>query len=115
MHSGFTALRSAHPMNIKRNAPRAISPEVSADVRRVLAIWTEARARYGEGGPFLLGEFSIADAMYAPVVTRFRTYGIEIDENARAYSTAILERPSMARWIADAKAETFSIGAYDAA
>jgi len=107
MHSGFTSLRSQMPMNVRRQlSGRARSPEVLADIARITAIWAECRAGFGGAGPFLYGAFSIADAMYAPVATRFRTYGIELDGVAAQYASAILGLPAMAKWISDANAET---------
>ena len=80
MHAGFGALRSACPMNLgKRYAPRDRGEAVGRDVARITAIWRDARSRFGAGGPFLFGAFSAADAMYAPVVTRFDTYSIPVD------------------------------------
>lgn len=114
MHAGFAALRSALPMNIRRRTTRALTDAVRSDVDRILAIWSEARARHGGGGPFLYGRFSIADAMYAPVAMRFVSYGVELDDEARRYVQALVEQPSMARWIRDAEAEPWRIEAYDA-
>jgi glutathione S-transferase len=104
MHSGFYNLRSALPMNLKaRHTKFKVWAGAQADIDRVTAIWRECLARYG--GPYLFGELSMADAMYAPVCTRFVTYDVKLDRECAAYSSAILSWPDMAQWIADAKAE----------
>jgi glutathione S-transferase len=100
MHAGFTALRSACPMNLgKRYATRDRGEAVARDVARVTAIWREARERYGADGPFLFGAFSAADAMYAPVVTRLDTYSISVDPVSRAYMDTILGLPAFREWL----------------
>ncbi len=107
MHSGFTNLRSQMPMNVRREIPgRGRTPEVAAEVTRIETIWNECRSRHGAGGPFLFGAFSIADAMYAPVVSRFRTYGVALGGAAALYAGAIHALPAMQEWIAGAHAET---------
>lgn len=99
MHSGFGALRSACPMNLgRRYGARDRGPEVAADVARIGAIWRETRARFGGAGPFLFGAFSAADAMYAPVVTRFDTYALAVDTVGRAYMDAVLSCPGFLAW-----------------
>ena len=106
MHSGFPDLRTQLPMDAGASLPLpALSPETLADIRRIQAIWTDCRSRFGAGGPFLFGGWSIADAMYAPVATRFATYGVALDEVCRAYVEAALALPAMQRWIAAAKHE----------
>lgn len=114
MHSGFANLRAQLPMNIHR-APFTLkrSAEVDADVARIDSLWTEARRRFGAGGPFLFGRFSIADAMFAPVATRFRTYGVPLDEVSAAYVNTIHDLPAMREWTQAAKAELWSIEAYE--
>ncbi|KAA2242212.1 glutathione S-transferase family protein [Salinarimonas soli] len=100
MHAGFSALRSACPMNLgKRYATRDRGEAVARDVARVTAIWREARERFGAGGPFLFGAFSAADAMYAPVVTRLDTYAIPVDPVSRAYMDTILGLPAFREWL----------------
>ncbi|HCF18616.1 MAG TPA: glutathione S-transferase, partial [Rhodospirillum rubrum] len=89
--------------------PQPLSPEVEADVARIEALWAECRRDFGQQGPFLFGAFSIADAMYAPVVTRLRTYGVAVGPETRAYMDAILALPAMAEWDALAKAEPWVI------
>ena len=107
MHSGFPALRSQMPMNIRRSLPgRGRSPESEADIARVVQIWTDCRQRFGLGGPYLFGSFTAADAMYAPVCFRFQTYGVEPQGQAGAYLAAMLAHPAMQEWQAAARAET---------
>jgi len=109
MHSGFAALRENMPMDIRARKPgRGHTPAALADAARVLAIWRECRAR-AQGGPFLFGRFSIADAMYAPVTTRFVTYGVELDEVGRAYVDAVAALPAMQAWVAAAAQEPWTI------
>ncbi|MBV9863193.1 MAG: glutathione S-transferase family protein [Alphaproteobacteria bacterium] len=105
MHSGFTALRSSLPMNLKAHFPgfRAWS-QAQADIDRIVAIWRECLANHG--GPFLFGSRrTMADAMYAPVVTRFLTYDIRLDPTCTAYSSRIMAMPEMVEWVAAAKQE----------
>lgn len=107
MHSGFQNLRTHMSMNIRKAHPgKGRTPEALADIARIVAMWTDCRARFGQDGPFLFGRFSIADAMYAPVVLRFRTYAVELPEACRAYADAVLALPAMREWIAAAQAET---------
>jgi len=107
MHSGFAHLRSQMSMNIRRSLPgRGRTPEALAEVSRVVALWQDCRARFGAEGPFLFGRFSNADAMYAPVVLRFRTYEVELPPACRSYADAVLALPALRQWIADAQAET---------
>ncbi len=115
MHSGFTALRSAFPMNIRRRTERQASGEVASDIERIVAIWRDCRYRFGGADRFLFGRFSIADAMFAPVVSRFVSYGVRLDKDARAYVDAVLDRPTLQRFIDDATHEPWSIAAYDSA
>lgn len=114
MHSGFGAVRQNLPMNIRARKPKQLDADTRANVDRILEIWRQARARFGAGGPFLFGaDFGIADAMYAPVVTRFVTYAVEVDAHARAYMDAVLATPGMLAWTAAASAEPWSISHYD--
>jgi glutathione S-transferase len=108
MHSGFAALRAHLPMDVRarhpdRGAAALARPDVAADVRRVQDIWLECLAR--SGGPFLYGAFSIADAFFAPVVTRFVTYGVTLPPALGNYSERVLELPALREWIAAAQAE----------
>jgi glutathione S-transferase len=99
MHSGFPDLRREFPMDVGADLPMpSPSAGATADVERIQAIWRDARGRFGGAGPFLFGRFSNADAMYAPVVTRFRTYNIPVDPVSAAYIDTILALPSMIAW-----------------
>lgn len=99
MHASFGALRNALPMNLARPVePRPVDAPVRKDVDRICALWTAARARFGGAGPFLFGAFGAADAMYAPVATRLRTYGVALDPVSAAYVDAIHAHPAFVRW-----------------
>ena len=107
MHAGFAKLRDALPMDLSQQFPdHPISPEVQADIDRIQAIWRDCRAGHGAGGDFLFGGFCIADAFYAPVVTRFATYDVPLDAVCAAYCTAVMESPWMKEWSAAAAEET---------
>jgi glutathione S-transferase len=103
------------PMNIRSSFPgRGVTPEVQAEVNRVMAVWRDCRKRFGEGnGDFLFGHFSIADATYAPIVTRFRTYKIDLEREAHAYCETIMALPAMQEWVAAAGNEPMIIDAYE--
>jgi glutathione S-transferase len=104
MHSGFSNLRSALPMNLKARHPGfRVWAGAQADIDRILAIWRECFATYG--GPYLLGTLTAADAMYAPVVTRFRTYDVPLDRDCDAYCERIISLPPMIEWTSAAQAE----------
>jgi glutathione S-transferase len=110
MHSGFAALRDHLPMNMRSSFPnRGVTPEVQADINRITAIWRDCRKRFGAGGAFLFGAFTIADAMYAPVVSRFRTYKIELEAEAQAYADAVWALPALQEWLTAAKNEPMII------
>jgi glutathione S-transferase len=110
MHAGFMALRKACPFNItRRYAPSPLSHDVQGDVARVNDIFDEARTKFGTGGPFLYGEFSAADAMYAPVVARFHTYSIHLDAMAGAYCDTMRALPSYKAWVEAASKESWII------
>ncbi len=114
MHSGFQALRSHLPMNVRSSFPgRGVTPDAQADINRVMAIWRDCRKRFGADGGFLFGRFTIADAMYAPVVTRFRTYRIELEREADAYCETIMALPAMQEWIAAARNEPMVVDAFE--
>lgn len=101
MHSGFPNLRNVCSMDIGALTPLAeVPPEVQAEVDRIQALWADCRARFGAkaGGPFLFGRFSIADAMYAPVVSRFTTFAIKMDAGSQTYCDAIWSLPAMQEW-----------------
>lgn len=114
MHSGFGAMRGALPMNIKASFKGfKVWSRAQADIDRVLAIWRECFKLYG--GPYLFGKQPcMADAMYAPVVTRFMTYDIPLDKACLAYCKRIMELPAMQEWVAAAKAEPDEIDELDA-
>lgn len=106
MHAGFVALREAMPMNCRAMGRKVPLPdELTADIDRVFEIWTDCNHRYSSGGRWLFGKFSIADAMFAPVVLRFRTYGINLPESAMAYPTRLLESKAMQHWLAESESE----------
>lgn len=110
MHSGFSALRNEHPMKIIESLPTAQrSPETVKDVQRIQQLWRECRQKFGAGGPFLFGAFSIADAFYAPVVSRFRTYGVPMEGAVKEYADAIWALPAMQKWVGGAQAETLRV------
>lgn len=110
MHAGFAALRSHLPMNIRSSFPgRGVTPEAQADINRITASWRDCRRRFGEGGEFLFGHFTIADAMYAPVVSRFRTYEVELEEDTQRYADAVWALPAMQEWAAAARNEPMII------
>ena len=99
MHAGFTSLRTHMSMNLRARKPgEGHAPGVSEDIARITALWRECRGRHGQGGPFLFGAFSIADAFYAPVVTRFVTYGVALDAVGAAYRDAVLALPGLKAW-----------------
>jgi glutathione S-transferase len=107
MHSGFQALRNELPMNIRASGRVvAPSPAAAADIARILAIWSEARERFGRTGPWLFGAFSAADAMYTPVASRFRSYGVPLPETLMQYRDTALGSPAMREWAAMAESET---------
>ncbi|MFK4874228.1 glutathione S-transferase family protein [Novosphingobium sp. ZW T3_23] len=114
MHSSYMPLRRACPMNI-RNRVQGVSlgEDVRADIVRILTLWAEARARFGKGGPFLFGTFGAADVIYAPVVSRFLTYGIGVPGFAQAYMQAVWEHEWMQQWINAAEAEDWVIEQYE--
>jgi len=109
MHAGFSALRNHCPMNIEAHLPEvgerlmATEPDVKRDLQRVDAVWSSAVAR--SGGPFLFGEFTIADAYYAPVVSRLRTYALPVSESTARYMDAVWSAPGVAAWVAEALEE----------
>ncbi|MCA3562756.1 MAG: glutathione S-transferase family protein [Methylocystis sp.] len=110
MHGGFAALRRDCPMNIRRPVRRHIvSPEAAKQAERIDALWSDARARFGEGGPFLFGHFTNPDAMYAPVVNRFHTYDLPRSATAQAYMDAMMALPAWKEWEAASRAESWVI------
>lgn len=114
MHSGFVALRSNMDMNVRaRLAGVGRTKDSIRDIDRIRSLWSDARKRFGRGGPFLFGKFSIADAMYAPVVLRFRTYEVKLDDGLHEYCAAVLALPAMEEWMAAARAEPWTIEAFE--
>jgi glutathione S-transferase len=114
MHAGFAALRSHLPMNIRSSFPqRGVTPEAQADINRVSALWRDCRRRFGAGGELLFGHFTIADAMYAPVVSRFRTYKVELDSETARYCDALWALPIVQEWAAAAGNEPAIIEKYE--
>ena len=106
MHAGFVPMRRHLPMNMWRPVKaRELTPEATANVRRIDAMWTDCRNRYGKGGAFLFGPFGAADAMYAPVVSRFHTYAVEVSAMSRSYLAAVMALPAWAEWYAAALQE----------
>ena len=114
MHSGFGNLRRELPVNVRKNFGQTkLSPPVEAEVIRILNLWAQARARYGSGGDYLFGTWSAADIMYAPVVTRFVTYGVPVPPFAAAYMEAVLHRADVVEWIELAQDEPWVIEEYE--
>ncbi|NIR30944.1 MAG: glutathione S-transferase family protein [Gammaproteobacteria bacterium] len=110
MHAGFVALRARMPMDVRGRYPGiGRTPEVAADIQRIVELWTECRRRFGGGGEFLFGRFTIADAMYAPVVSRFVSYGVTLDGKAAAYRDAVWRWPAMREWVQAAAREPWVI------
>jgi glutathione S-transferase len=107
MHAGFGPLRKHMPMNTMRDRakPRDIPADVAANVKRIDAIWTQARVQFGKGGPFLFGAFSAADAMYAPVVSRFASYSVPVSAVSKDYMGVMMALPAWQEWEAAAKLE----------
>lgn len=114
MHSGFMALRNECGMNIHRPVgPKKLSDDAKANIARIQQIWTECRAQYGGQGSYLFGAFSGADAMYAPVVHRFRTYAIEVSPQVQAYMDTMLANAAFREWTDAALAETLVIEKFE--
>jgi len=114
MHSGFVGLRSHMPMNLRASHP-GTSREygVDEDIARITAIWEECRTKHGAGGDLLFGQFTIADAFYAPIVSRFLTYGVAPGGIAGEYMDAVWALPAMQDWAEKARAEEWSVERYD--
>ena len=114
MHAGFATLRARLPMDLKREPtpPGEGAPpgaELAVEIGRIVAIWTDCRARFGGRGDFLFGAFSATDAVYAPVATRFQTYGVVLPEPIAAYRDAVMAWPALGEWIAAAREEPWII------
>jgi glutathione S-transferase len=114
MHSSFTNLRRDLPMNVRRTYPPIdLSDEVRDEINRILQLWAQARARFGGTGDFLFGSWCAADIMYAPVVTRFITYGVSMPPFAAMYMKAVLSQPDVGEWIDKAQDEPWVIEQYE--
>ncbi|MEO5773227.1 MAG: glutathione S-transferase family protein [Sphingomicrobium sp.] len=115
MHSGFAALRRELPMNVRKSfSPREFGDDVIADINRILQLWAQARARFGGTGQFLFGDWCAADIMFAPVVTRFLTYGVPVPPFAALYMKSVLSHPHVSEWIDKAQDEPWVIEQYEA-
>ena len=114
MHSGFANLRRELPMNVRKSfPPMELSDPVRGEIDRILQLWAQARARFGGTGQFLFGDWTAADMMYAPVVTRFITYGVPVPPFAAAYIKAVLSHPHVAEWVDKAQDEPWVIDQYE--
>ena len=114
MHSSFTNLRRDLPMNVRRSYPTVeLSEEVREEINRIMELWAQARARHGGTGDFLFGSWCAADMMFAPVVTRFITYGVPMPPFAALYMKAVLSHPDVADWIDKAQDEPWVIEQYE--
>jgi glutathione S-transferase len=112
MHAGFRNLRGEMPMNIRSSFPgKGMNPAVERDIERVCSLWSDCRGKFGAGGPLLFGKFSVADAYYAPVVTRFITYAPSLPQPARDYVEAVRGLPAVQEWMAAARRETAFVAA----
>lgn len=110
MHAGFTALRRGLPMDLRSRHPGfALTPRVGDEIARITALWQDCRSRFGSHGDFLFGGFTLADAAYAPVVTRFVTYDVALGGTAAAYRDAVLAWPAMVEWTEAGLAEPWVI------
>lgn len=114
MHSGFAAMRNTMNMNIRAKYPGyARTPEVDRNVQRVQDLWRELRAQFGSGGPYLCGEFGVVDAMFAPVVMRFRSYDVKLSGVCAEYAAAIEAHPAVLGWLEKAREDSFRIPEYE--
>jgi glutathione S-transferase len=114
MHSGFVPLRKQVTMNVRRRVPGfPVAEDVAENIARIEAIWSETRGRFGGNGPFLFGTFSAADAFYAPVVTRFETYDVQVSAGSRAYMDAVLGQADMRNWCRAAAEESWTLPQFE--
>jgi glutathione S-transferase len=114
MHSGFANLRRELPMNVRKSyPPKELSEPVREEIDRIMQLWAQARARFGGTGDFLFGDWCAADIMYAPVVTRFITYGVPVPNFAAVYIKAVLSHPDVSEWIDKAQDEPWVIDQYE--
>ncbi len=114
MHSSFTALRSAMPMNIRARRVVPMTEALQRDIDRVWALWHDARSAHADLGPWLLGGYSLADAMFAPVVFRFATYGVEAPDGLTGYCAQVLNDPDLLPWLEQAAGEAWIVEADEA-
>jgi glutathione S-transferase len=114
MHSSYANLRRECPMNVRKQFPfKPLTEAVHSEVKRILELWAQARARHGKGGPYLFGTFGAVDIMFAPIVTRFVTYSIPVPRFAAAYMDAILSNAWMQEWLEAAQEEPWVIENYE--
>ena len=114
MHSGYSNVRRELPMNVRKSFPsKQLSDPVREEIDRILQLWAQARARFGGTGDYLFGDWCAADMMYAPVVTRFITYGVRVPNFAGVYMKAVLSHPHVAEWIETAQDEPWVIDQYE--
>lgn len=114
MHSGFVPLRKLMVMNLRRHYPGfETNEDAQANIARIDDIWSQTRKEYGQSGDFLFGAFGAADAMYAPVVTRFKTYDVKLSPTAQAYADAVLALPAMQEWYEGAQKEEWVLPQYE--
>jgi len=114
MHSGFSNLRRELPMNVRKSFGSVpLSPDVEAEVVRILNLWAQARARFGGSGEYLFGDWCATDIMFAPVVTRFVTYGVRIPPFAATYMEAVIHRADVVEWVELAQDEPWVIEQYE--
>ena len=112
MHAGFSGLRSACPMNLRRDfklPPGGLTEAILKDVARLGQLWADCRKEFGKGGPFLFGKFCAADAMFTPVASRIETFAIPVKKETQAYVQALLTTPVFLQWKEDSKAETWIV------
>ena len=116
MHSGFAGLRGLLPMNMRRAVKRvALTPEASADAARLEQAFQQAREAFGQAGPFLFGDFSAADAMFAPIVNRLHVYDVPVAPATKAYMDAVMALPAWQEWHTQAQVERWAIPKYEVA
>ena len=114
MHSGFAQLRESMTMNCRAEGRRVeITPALQADIDRIVQLWSGLRSEFADRGPWLFGDFSIADCMFAPVVFRFRTYGVEVPQSCSDYMAHALASDAMALWLKQCREEKETIPAYE--
>lgn len=113
MHAGFPAIRRELPMNCRARRRLTLSSAVQAEVRRIDSLWTRCRRRFEGQGDYLFGHFGMADCLYAPMVLRFRTYGVELSDYGATYSETLLANPALRQWLEEAEAEEERLPRYE--